>query len=116
MSMAKKEQSLSKRSLRPAMSPEARELQLISLAIDQAEQQLIDGTASSSVICHFLKLGSSKDRLEKERLESENRLLQAKIDKLASDSRVEDLYKDAIDAMKRYTGREESYDTDEDVF
>lgn len=114
--MAKKEKQPSERSVRPAMSPEARELQLISLAIDRAEQQLLDGTASSQVICHFLRLGSSKDKLEKERLESENRLLQAKIEKLASDGRVEDLYKDAIDAMKRYTGQAESYNTDEDVF
>ena len=63
---------------RPALTPEAREKQLIALAVDLAEKQLIEGTASAQVISHFLKLGSSKETLEKEKLEEENKLLRAR--------------------------------------
>ena len=63
------------KSRRPAMSPDARENQMINLAVDLAEKQLEEGTASSQVITHFLKLGSSKERLEREKLEEENKLL-----------------------------------------
>lgn len=93
----------SKRS-RPALTPEARENQLISLAVDLAEQQLRDGTASSQVISHYLKLGSTRASLEKEKLERENELLRAKTENLESSKRIEELYKDALDAMKKYSG------------
>lgn len=89
---------------RPATTPEARENQLISLAVDLAEQQLIDGTAKSSVIVHYLKLGTMKERLEREKLEQEAKLLQAKIDALESAKRSEELYTDAIAAMRKYSG------------
>ena len=89
---------------RPAITPEARENQLISLATNLAEQQLMDGTASSQVITHYLKLGTTKERLEKEKLEEENKLLRARTDALQSAKRVEELYADAIDAMKLYSG------------
>lgn len=89
---------------RPALTPEGRENQMISLAVDLAEKQLIEGTASSQVITHFLKLGSTKERLEKEKLEEENKLLKAKTEALQSAKRVEELYADAIAAMKRYSG------------
>ena len=91
--------------MRPALTPEARENQMISLAVDLAEQQLREGTASSQVITHYLKLGSTKERLEKERLEEENKLLRAKTAALQSSERVEKLYADAINAMKRYSGQ-----------
>ena len=71
--MAKVASSSSSRKRRPALSPEARENQLISLAVDLAEKQLQEGTASSQVITHYLKLGSTKERLEKEKLEEENK-------------------------------------------
>jgi len=90
--------------LRPALTPEARENQLISLAIDAAEKQLVEGTASSQVIVHFLKLASAKERLEREKLEEENKLLKAKTEMLQSAKRVEELYANAINAMKRYQG------------
>lgn len=96
--------SASSRSIRPALTPEARENQMISLAVDLAEKQLIKGTASSQVITHYLKLGSTKERLEKEKLQEENKLLKAKTDALQSAKRVEELYADAIAAMKRYSG------------
>ena len=98
------------RKMRPALTPEAREGQLISLAEQLAEKQLLDGTASSQVITHYLKLGTAKERLERERLEHENRLLEAKTEALQSAKRVEELYADAISAMKRYSGHGDSID------
>lgn len=96
------------RRIRPALSPEAEESQMISLAIDLAKKQLIEGTASSQVIAHFLKLGSTRDRLEREKLEKENELLRAKTEALQSAQRVEELYTNALNAMRRYSGEEES--------
>ena len=78
---------------------------MISLAIDLAEKQLSEGTASSQVITHYLKLGSTKERLEKEKLEKENELLKARTESLQSAKRVEELYKEALNAMKRYSGQ-----------
>lgn len=87
---------------RPALNPEARENQLISLAIDLAEKQLEEGTASSQVITHYLKLGSSRAELEKEKLRNENELLRAKTESLESSKRIEELYIEALNAMKSY--------------
>ena len=86
------------------VDPEAREAQLISLAMDLVEQRLRDGTATSQETVHFLKLGSSRERYEREKLEKENILLKAKTEALESQARIEDLYEKAIDAMKRYGG------------
>jgi hypothetical protein len=86
------------------VDPEAREAQLISLAMDLVEQRLRDGTATSQETVHFLKLGSSRERYEREKLEKENILLKAKTEALESQARIEDLYAKAIDAMKRYGG------------
>ena len=96
--------SISSKKRRPALSPEVRENQMISLAVDLAEKQLMEGTASSQVITHYLKLGSTKERLEKEKLEEENKLLKARTEALQSAKRVEELYADAISAMKKYSG------------
>lgn len=93
------------RKLRPALTPEAREGQLISLAIDLAEKQLLEGTASSQVITHYLKLGSTKERLEKEKLAKENELLRAKTEVIQSTKRTEELYRDALRAMREYSGQ-----------
>lgn len=90
--------------MRPANNPEARENQLIALATDLAEQQLRDGTASSQVITHFLKLGSTKEQLELEKLKRENHLLEVKSDAIASAARVEELYSEAIKAFGIYHG------------
>lgn len=89
---------------RPALSPEARENQMIALAVDLAEQQLRDGTASSQVITHFLKLGSMRERLERERLEEENKLLKAKTEAIEASKNNASLYEDAIRAMRNYSG------------
>ena len=99
------------RKIRPALTPEARENQMIALAVDLVEQRLLDGTASSQETTHFLKLGSMKNRLEMEKLQEENRLLKARTEALQSAKRVEELYSEAIKAMRRYSG--EGSDDDE---
>lgn len=86
------------------MTPEAREMQLMSLATDLAEQQLRDGTASSQVICHYLKLASTKDQLEKQIMELQKELIAAKTENLKSSKRMEELYAGAVAAMKDYSG------------
>ncbi len=99
---------------RPANTPEGRESQLISLAADMAEKQLIAGTAPAQVVTHFLKLGSTRERVEQERLQNENLLLSAKIEQMASAKRIEELYETALNAMRSYSGQEvEVYDDDE---
>lgn len=97
--------SESSRKMRPALSPEARENQLISLAVDLAEKQLRDGTASSQVITHYLKLGSTKERIEKEILMKQKELIEAKTQSLQSVQRIEELYRNALDAMRNYSGQ-----------
>lgn len=87
---------------RPALTPEGRENQLIALAVDRAEQQLRDGTASSQVITHFLKLGSTKEKLEKEILERQKDLITAKTEALKAQQRLDALYSDALKALKGY--------------
>ena len=102
-----------KKKIRPALTPETRENQLVYLATELAEQQLRDGTASSQVITHFLKLGSSKEKIEQEILVEQKQLLVAKTEALQSSKRVEELYSNAITAMKSYSGHRESYDDTE---
>ena len=87
-----------------AITPEGREGQLVSDAIDLAENQIRNGTASSQVITHFLKLGSTRERLEQQRLEHENELTRVKIDEVVSRKRVEELYTEALTAMRSYAG------------
>lgn len=96
------------RKLRPALSPEAEESQMITLAYDLAKQQLQDGTASSQVISHFLKLGSTTARLEKERLEEENKLLRAKTENLQSMKENNKLVEEALKAFRNYAGKGDS--------
>lgn len=93
---------------RPAKTPEGRENQMIALAMDVAEKQMRDGTASAQVITHFLKLGSTKETLEKEMLAKRTALLSAKTESLESARRVEELYENALEAMRIYSG--ESYE------
>ena len=98
---------------RPAFTPEGREGQLIALAVDLAEKQLMEGTASSQVITHYLKLGSSKSDLEKEKLALENELTKAKTESIKSQKRMEELYIDAIKAMKENSGNGGAHYADE---
>jgi uncharacterized protein YcaQ len=92
---------------RPALTPEARENQLIDLAINLAEKQLEEGTASSQVITHYLRLGCMRERLEREKLKKENELLEAKTEAIRTSKHTEELYADAIAAMKLYGGHDE---------
>lgn len=94
----------SSRKMRPALTPEAKEGQLISLAMDLVEQRLLDGTASSQEVTHFLKLGSMRERLERERLEEENRLLKAKTKAIGDTAEIKELYEQALKAMRNYGG------------
>ena len=87
---------------------------MISLAVDLAEKQLREGTASSQVITHYLKLGSTKERIEKEILEKQKELITAKTENLKAAARVEELYKEAISAMRKYSGNGEGDDEYED--
>jgi hypothetical protein len=98
--MAKKKEE--PRESRPASTPEAREMQLVNLAVNLAEQQLRDGTASPSVISHFLKLASKRETLEREILERQKNLIDAKTQSIAKDKEQEQLAKAAIEAMKNY--------------
>lgn len=89
---------------RKAMSPEARENQMISLATNLAEQKLLDGSASTPIIVHYLKLGSMKEQKELEMMNEQMELIKAKTEALQSAKQVEALYKDAMEAMKKYSG------------
>jgi hypothetical protein len=100
---------------KPATTPEGRENQLVSEAIDLAEKQIKKGTASSQVITHFLKLGSTRERLEQQRLEHENELTRVKIEALESQKRVEELYMEALSAMRSYAGDLPAPETDDEV-
>jgi hypothetical protein len=103
-----------RQAIRPALTPEARENQLISLAIDLVEQRLLDGTASSQETTHFLKLATNKAKLERERFELENELIRAKTQALKDQADMKVLYADAIAAMRRYSGHGGDYDEEEE--
>jgi hypothetical protein len=106
MAAVRKDELKERRTRRPpATTPESRENQLVAQAYDLAERQIRDGTASSQIITHFLKHGSPREKMERERLEKENDLLRAKIEQLASAKNVEVLYKEALDAMRSYSGQ-----------
>lgn len=107
MASRRRSEEPARKSVRPATSPEQREHQVVSQAIDLAERQIQEGTASSQVITHFLKLGSSREQLEQERVRHENELLKVKRESLESAKRVEELYEKAIGAMRQYQGAEE---------
>jgi hypothetical protein len=93
--------------IRPALTPEARENQLIELAMDLVEKRILEGTASSQETTHFLKLGSQKARLEKEALEKQIELMEAKKNNLAATAQMGEMYEEAIKSMRRYSGQGE---------
>lgn len=100
--------------LKPAETPEERENQMIGYAVDLAEKQLRDGTASSQVITHYLKLGTQREKLEREKLQLEKELLVARTEALQSQKSTEELYKKALQAMSIYSGNSTG-DIDEDI-
>lgn len=89
-----------------AKTPEDRERQLIAASVDLAEEQIRTGRVSAQVLTHYLKLGTERERLERQRLIQENELLKAKVDAMASSARTEELFEEVIKAMKVYTGQE----------
>lgn len=97
---------MKKKIRRPARTPEEREMQMISLAVDLAERQLEEGNASSQVITHYLKLASQREKLEREKIIEENKLLKAKTEAIKSQKTIEELYRNALEAMREYSGVE----------
>lgn len=97
----------------PATTPEARENQLIAASMELAEKQIMDGTASAQVITHFLKLGSVRESLERAKLAQENELLKARVESMGSAKHTEELYSQALNAMRRYSGHEVEEDDEE---
>lgn len=100
-------ENLSQSKSTPALTPEDREKQIIAMAYDRAEQQILDGTVSSQVLTHFLKQGTIERELELEKLKKENALLEAKKSQIESTQRIEALYADAIEAMKKYRNNDQ---------
>lgn len=88
----------------PARTPEARELELSSVAYDLAEEQMLAGTASSQVLTHFLRAGSMRERLEQQKMEHEIELMDVKKEQLEGQKRIEELYVSALEAMRSYSG------------
>ncbi len=107
---------LDSKPMRPALNPEMREQQLISLAVDLVEQRLRDGTASAQETVHFLKLASQKAKYDTERAALENELIKAKTQAIHDAADMKTLYKDAIEAMKRYSGNAGSSYEEEDEY
>lgn len=104
--MSKTISKKTKKTRPPAKTLEGREQQVARYAVDLAEQQILDGTASSQIICHYLKLASSKNKLENEKLRQENKLLKAKTEAIEESKNLSALYQEAIDAMRVYNGLE----------
>lgn len=105
MAKAKSSQSSGNvRQIRPALTPEARQNQLIALATDLVEKRLIEGTASSQETTHFLKLATQEAKLKVKILEKQEELISAKTESIKSSQRTEELYRDAIIAMRKYSG------------
>jgi hypothetical protein len=99
-----------------ARTPEAREAQLVALSYDLAEKQILEGTASSQVVVHFLKIGSTREKQELQKMKQETLLVEAKVKDLANVEEMKKLYVEAMDAMRGYAGQEASTDDNPDVF
>lgn len=112
--MARTAKSPSQSLGRPGLSVESREGQLVSLAYDEAEKRIRNGTATSQLLTHFLKLGTSLAELSKEKLRNENQLLEAKTSKINSEKNSEELYSKALKAFGIYRGEDDSEDYEED--
>lgn len=103
--MKKDERKAPSRKSHRAITPQGREEQMIALAVDLAEERLRNGTASNSMILHYLKLASPKEQIERDILEEQKALIKAKTEALQSAKEIEELYKSAMDAMKEYNGQ-----------
>ena len=110
MARRKAEPKETRREFPQALDEEERENQLVNLAIDLAERQIRDGTVSATVLAQYVKLGTSRERLEQQRLANENRLTDARIEALHAAARAEEVYAAAIEAMKVYAGQRDTDD------
>lgn len=108
MAKVKKHDSQNEIKLRPALSPEAEENQIIALATDEARKRIQNGTASNQLLIHYLRLGNPKERIERAILEKQKELIEAKTESIRSEKRREELFTEAINAMRRYSGNGES--------
>lgn len=94
----------------PASTPEDREQQMIHYADQLAEKQLRNGTASAQVITHYIKLGTAKEGLEREKIRHENLRLEAQVAQIKAQQGTAELYEKVLDALKIYTGSDEDDD------
>lgn len=108
-----KSKEIRKRRIPPARTPEQRESQLINLAMESAERAMLEGTASSQVITHFLKLGTAKYKYELDKLKTDRDLGQAKIDSIRRQENTDEKYQEALEAFRLYSGEEYEDDYDE---
>ena len=104
------------RKVRPAITPEAREQQLIALAVDLVEQRLLDGTASAQETTHYLKLASTKAKLENEKIKLELELTKAKTESIKSHQRSEEMFEEALRAFRGYSGQASPIEEEEDNY
>lgn len=100
----------------PAKTPEERESMLISMAYERAEQQVADGTASSQLLTHFVKAGSTRDSIEKKKLEEEVLVLRKKVETMQSAVDMKNLMEEALNVFKGYTGQGADYDDEDDDY
>lgn len=104
MTQRKRSSKVERPGRRPAKTPEGRENHMVSLAVELAEKQLSEGSASSQVITHYLKLATTREQLEQKKLEQETKLLVAKAEALETAKQAEAKYEEALKAMRRYSG------------
>ena len=100
--------------MRPATTPEARQKQLVSLATDCAEDLMRSGKAPAQIIVHYLKLGTAQAELELEKTKKELALTEAKIRNIQASEHAEELYKNALNAFRGYSGQKVSMEDDYD--
>lgn len=100
----------------PARTPEHREQQIVSDALDLIHRRIQDGTASAQETVTFAKFGTGREDLERERLRQENEKLRAQIENMATAKRIEELYDEAIAAMRGYSGQEQYLPPDDEEY
>lgn len=101
---------------RPALTLEASETENIALAINEAKRQLMNHTASSQVIVHYLRLGTVERELELEKMRRENELLEAKTKSIRDSARSSESSERALAAFKRYSGNFTTPDEEIDIY
>lgn len=114
--MANHKKGPAKQKLPPAKTPEARENQIIAAAWDLAEERILDGTASNALLVQCLRMGSTKERIEKELMSERIRNTKIKTEAIESEKRMDEIYAKALNAMRIYSGRSPYEDEDEEDY